>query len=97
HTVAAPTSETITTGPPRYTTIGDSAQDAADGLDPEVIAMPIDEGDHFVVGWSSSLAKNTEAAFKISLARRDSASSRRSLRFSSSRDTAGLAEGSAGP
>ena len=73
------------------------AQDAADGLDPEVIAMPIDEGDHFVVGWSSSLAKNTEAALRISLARRDSASSRRSLRFSSSRDSAGPAEGSAGP
>src|SRR5699024_6871508 len=73
------------------------AQGAADGLDPGVIAVPIDEGDHFVVGWSSALAKNTAAAFKTSLARRDSASSRRSLWFSSSRDTAGLAEGSAGP
>lgn len=65
------------------------AQDAADDLDPEVIEMPVDESGHFVVGWSSSLAKNAETDLRISLARRDSASSRRSQRFSSSRDSAG--------
>ena len=73
------------------------AQDAADGLDPEVIAMPADEGDHFVVGRPGSLAKNTEAALRISLARRDSASSRRNRRFFSTRDPARPTGGSAGP
>lgn len=57
----------------------------------------VDEGDHFVVGWPGSLARNTEAALRISLARRDSASSRRSLRSSSLRSSAGPAEGSAVP
>ncbi|MCT2297108.1 hypothetical protein M3F57_13400, partial [Brachybacterium muris] len=43
-------------------------EDAADGLDPELIAMHVDERDHFVVGRSSSAAKNAEAAFRISFA-----------------------------
>src|SRR5699024_11334298 len=33
---------------------------AADGLDPELITMHVDEGDHFVVGRSSSAAKKAE-------------------------------------
>ena len=71
-------------------------EDAADGLDPELFAILVDERDHFVVGRSSSAAKNAEAAFRISFARRASASSRRSLRFSSSSDPSGPA-GSVGP
>jgi hypothetical protein len=34
--------------------------------------MPIDKRGHFVRSWSSSVAKNTDAAFKISFARRSS-------------------------
>src|SRR5699024_8792940 len=71
-------------------------EDAADGLDPELLAMHVDERDHFVVGRSSSAAKNAEAAFRISLARLASASSRRSRRFSSSSGSPGPA-GSVGP
>src|SRR5690606_12880132 len=59
------------------------AQHPADGLDPELIPMLVDEADHLVVGRSSSLAKNTLAALRISLARRSSATSRRSRAFSS--------------
>src|SRR5690606_10852420 len=33
-------------------------EDATDGLDPELLAMHVDERDHFVVGRSSSAAKN---------------------------------------
>src|SRR5438552_3708626 len=47
-------------------------QNAADELDPELIAMCIDEGDHFVTERSSSAAKNADADFKISLALRSS-------------------------
>jgi len=59
------------------------AQHPADGLDPEPILVLVDVADHLVLGRSSSLAKNTLADFKISFARRNSATSRRS-RFSSS-------------
>src|SRR5690606_7964209 len=57
-------------------------QNTANELDPELIAMRIDEGDHFVAGRSSSAAKNADADFKISLALRNSAFSRLSLRIS---------------
>src|SRR5690606_15410818 len=59
------------------------AQHTADGLDPELIPVFVDEADHFVVGRSSSFAKNTLAALRISLARRNSATSRRNRAFSS--------------
>src|SRR5699024_12188217 len=71
-------------------------EDATDGLDPELLAMHVDERDHFVVGRSSSAAKNAEAAFRISFARRASASSRRRRRFSSSSGSPGPA-GAMGP
>ena len=48
------------------------AQGPADRLDPEARAMLVDERSHFVRSGSSSVAKNTEAAFKISFARRSS-------------------------
>ena len=57
-------------------------QDTADELDPELIAMGIDVGDHFVAGRSSSAAKNADADFKISLALRKSATSRLRRRIS---------------
>ena len=57
-------------------------QDTADELDPELIAVGIDKGDHFVAGRSSSAAENADADFKISLALRNSAFSRLSLRIS---------------
>ena len=44
-------------------------QGLADRLDPEARAVLVDERAHFVRSWSSSVAKNTLAAFKISLAR----------------------------
>jgi hypothetical protein len=40
-------------------------QGAADELDPELIAIGIDVGDHLVVGRSSSAAKNADAVFRI--------------------------------
>src|SRR5690606_6921576 len=49
------------------------AQHAADGLDPETMLHRVDESDHLVVGRSSSAAKNADAAFRISFARRSSA------------------------
>ena len=49
---------------------------AADELDAEAIAMPVDERAHLVRPPSSSVAKNTEAARKISFASRSSATSR---------------------
>jgi hypothetical protein len=62
---------------------GDSCpQHTADELDSELIAMSIDVGDHFVAGRSSSAAKNADADFRISLALRNSAFSRLSLRIS---------------
>src|SRR5699024_12655358 len=64
---------------------------------PEIVAVHVDEPDHLVVGRSSSAAKKAEAFFRISLARRASASSRRSLRFSSLRLSAVGAAGLALP
>ena len=58
------------------------AEHAADGLDPETIAVFVDERDHLVVGRSSSAAKNADAVFKISLARRSSLFSLFNLRIS---------------
>src|SRR5680860_513517 len=52
-------------------------------LDPEAVTVRIDERAHFRRGWSSSRAKNTLAAFKISLERRRSRFSRRSAASSS--------------
>src|SRR5712691_6040845 len=54
------------------------AQGPTDGLDPEVLAALVDERAHFGRFGSSSLAKNTEAAFRISLALRSSRFSRSS-------------------
>src|SRR3954468_8151878 len=47
-------------------------QDPADRLDPEARAVRVDERAHFVRSWSSSVAKNTLAALRISFARRNS-------------------------
>src|SRR5581483_5243618 len=58
-------------------------QGLADRLDPEAPALSVDERAHLGRSRSSSLAKNTLAAFKISFARRSSKFSRRSLRISS--------------
>src|SRR5438093_7015966 len=58
-------------------------QGLADRLDPEALALAVDERAHLGRSWSSSLAKNTLAAFKISFARRSSNTSRRSFRISS--------------
>lgn len=58
-------------------------QGAADGLDPETIAVFVDERDHLVVGRSSSAAKKAEALRRISFARRSSRFSLRSLVISS--------------
>src|SRR5690606_41152273 len=49
------------------------AQDPAYELDPETIPMFIDEPDHLGQGRSSSFAKNTLAALRISFALRRSA------------------------
>jgi hypothetical protein len=59
------------------------AQGPADRLDPEAAALLIDEHAHPGRCGSSSPAKNTLAAFKISFVRRSSNTSRRSLRISS--------------
>ena len=48
------------------------AQGPADRLDPETVAMLIDIRAHFGRSGSSSFAKNTDADFKISFARRSS-------------------------
>jgi hypothetical protein len=48
------------------------AQDPADRLDAEAAAMLIDEHAHFGRSASSSIAKNTDAPFRISFARRSS-------------------------
>ena len=48
------------------------AQDPADRLDAEAAAMAIDETAHFGRSASSSVAKNTDAALRISFARRNS-------------------------
>src|SRR5829696_8684898 len=58
-------------------------QGLADRLDPEAPALFVDERAHLGRWGSSSLAKNTLAAFKISFARRSSKFSRRSFRISS--------------
>jgi hypothetical protein len=47
-------------------------QGPADRLDAEALAMLIDERTHFGRSASSSVAKNSEAAFRISFARRSS-------------------------
>lgn len=64
---------------------------ATDELEFELTAIGIDVGDHFGKGRSSSAAKNAEAVFKISFARRNSRFSRRSLRSSSSSSLPGPA------
>jgi hypothetical protein len=48
------------------------AQRLADRLDPEAATVLVDVAAHFGRSGSSSLAKNTEADFKISFARRNS-------------------------
>jgi hypothetical protein len=48
------------------------AQNPADRLDPEALAIGVDERAHFGRSGSSSLAKNTDADFRISFARRSS-------------------------
>ena len=59
------------------------AQDLADRLDAEATTVRIDERAHFVRSASSAFAKNTQADFKISFARRSSKFSRRSCLISS--------------
>jgi len=59
------------------------AQGHADRLDPEAAALLVDEHAHLGRCGSSSPAKNTLAAFKISFVRRSSNTSRRSFRISS--------------
>lgn len=66
---------------------------AADGLDPEVTRVLVNELDQFVVGRSSSAAKNVDAFFSVLFARRASASSFRSRRFSFSSDSLKLRSG----
>ncbi|NYF18563.1 hypothetical protein HDC37_003428 [Microbacterium sp. AK009] len=51
----------------------------ADRLDPESRPFPIDELNNQLEGRSSSAAKKADALFKIALARRNSAFSRRSF------------------
>src|SRR5262245_45613630 len=46
-----------------------AAQDGADGLDPELAAVGVDEGDYFLCWRSSSAPKKLAARFRISLAR----------------------------
>ena len=53
-------------------------QHAADRLDPEPVPVLVDVGDHFRVRPSSSVAKKSDADFKISFARRSSRFSRSS-------------------
>jgi len=57
-------------------------QNLTNGLDPELTAIGIDGGDDFVARRSSSAAKNVDADLRISLALRNSATSRLSLRIS---------------
>ena len=59
------------------------AQGPADRLDPEAAAMLVDVAAHFGRSGSSSLAKNTDADFRISFARRSSKFSWRSRLISS--------------
>src|SRR5204863_9009052 len=59
------------------------AQGPADRLDPEALALLVDEHAHLGRCGSSSPAKNTDAPFRISFARRGSDTSRRSSRISS--------------
>src|SRR5690606_36255584 len=47
-------------------------QHVADGLDPQLVPVGVDERHHHFCGRSSSAAKKAEARFKISLARRNS-------------------------
>src|SRR5205807_2273765 len=59
------------------------AQGAADRLDPEALAVLLDERAHFGRCGSSSPAKNTLADFRISFARRSCATSLRNALISS--------------
>lgn len=59
------------------------AQGPADRLDPEALALLVDEDAHLGRCGSSSPAKDTDAAFRISFSRRSSNTSRRSSRISS--------------
>src|ERR1700682_3793243 len=58
-------------------------QGLTDLLDPEAAAVLLHVAAHFVRSGSSSLAKNTDADLRISLARRSSKFSRRSFLISS--------------
>lgn len=51
------------------------SEDAADELDPETTPVLVDEPDHLGQGRSSSFAKNTLAALRISFAFRNSETS----------------------
>jgi hypothetical protein len=63
---AAPPDSTLVVSGRRH------VQDPADRLDAEAAAVLIDERAHFGRSASSSVAKNTDAAFRISFARRSS-------------------------
>src|SRR5699024_6102182 len=56
-------------------------QDANDGLDPELVAVGIDEPDDCFCGRSSSAAKKAEALLRMASARATEASWTRHLRF----------------
>src|SRR5262249_18926429 len=68
-----------------------SAQDGADGLDPELLALGVDELDYFLCWRSSSAPKKLAARFSISLARLSSrfSCSRALIRCDSAVDTPG--------
>src|SRR5271166_3139483 len=68
-----------------------ASQHGADGLDPELVAAGVDEGDYFLCWRSSSAPKKLAARFSISLARLSSRFSCSSslIRTDSTMDTPG--------
>src|ERR1700756_554990 len=68
------------------------AQDGADGLDPELLAVSVDERDYFLCWRESSAPKKLAARFRISLARLSSrfSCSRSLIRCASEVDTPGV-------
>lgn len=67
------------------------SQDGADGLDPELVAVGVDERDYFLCWRSSSAPKKLAGRFKISLARLSSrfSCSRSLIRWDSPVETPG--------
>ncbi|WP_211581336.1 hypothetical protein, partial [Mobiluncus curtisii] len=67
----------------------------ANTLDRETITILVNKRNHFIPGWSSSLAKKADASFKISLVRLSSAFSLRNRLISA--DSSRLTPGSFSP